>query len=156
MSETKPLKNDLTLHWIIAAMLLAMLITYNIICHLLGSDIQYDMQAEQRVLIRSIFYVIAIILFPITNLIRYIFIRLNETMPGNTIAKHRYLITVTVSLFAIEIVGLFGFIMFILGDDFNTLYIFSTLALLGIFVHRPKLEEYQNILEALRIQKLKG
>jgi hypothetical protein len=39
---------------------------------------------------------------------------------------------------------------------FNTLYIFSTLALLGIFVHRPKLEEYQNILEALRIQKLKG
>lgn len=63
MSETKPLKNDLTLHWIIAAMLLAMLITYNIICHLLGSDIQYDMQAEQRVLIRSIFMLLLLFCF---------------------------------------------------------------------------------------------
>jgi hypothetical protein len=41
--------------------------------------------------------------------------------------------------------------MFILGDSFNTLYIFSGLAFLGFFLQRPKPEEYQSIVEALEI-----
>jgi hypothetical protein len=46
-------------------------------------------------------------------------------------------------------VAVFGFVMFILGDDFNTLYIFSVLGALGLFLHRPKIEELAAIDQAL-------
>ena len=105
---------------------------------------------EQRVFIRTIFYVVAIILFPLVNLVRYVLLRLNQTMPGDNPAKNRYLITIIVTLASIEVVGIFGFVMFILGDDYNTLYIFSTLATLGVFLHRPKQGEYNQIIDALK------
>ena len=68
-------------------------------------------------------------------------------------AKNRYLVTVIVSMSLIESVGIFGFVMFILGDNFNTLYIFSGLSALGLFLYRPKVNEYANIVEALTAQK---
>jgi hypothetical protein len=43
--------------------------------------------------------------------------------------------------------------MFILGDGFNTLYIFSVLAVLGIYLHMPKINEYLAIKAAL-IEKI--
>ncbi|MCK4842642.1 MAG: hypothetical protein KAT04_12300 [Methylococcales bacterium] len=154
MLENKSLKSDLTFHWLIVYMMLFMLIGYNLICHLLGSEIQINIAEDLRVLIRSIFYVIAIILFPLVNLIRHILLRLNQTMPGDNPAKNRYLVTTIVTLVLIESVGVLGFIMFILGDEFNTLYIFTTLAVLGLFLHRPREEEYRQIIEALPIKNL--
>jgi hypothetical protein len=73
-------------------------------------------------------------------------------MPGEKTAAQRYLITVIVSQAMIESVGILGFLMFILGDGFNTLYIFSGLAILGFFLHRPKQTEYESIVEALENQ----
>ena len=154
MTTYRQLRSDLTVHWIIVVTMLILLIGYNIVCHVMASDIQIYLEQQQRILIRTILYAIAIILFPLASLMRHIFIRLNQTMPGSTPAKNRYLITIVVSLCIIETVGLFGFIMFILGDDYNTLYIFSVMSLLGIYLHRPKLEEYEQIIEALREQKL--
>jgi hypothetical protein len=53
----------------------------------------------------------------------------------------------------VEIVGVFGLIMFILGDSYNTLYIFTTLAALGLFLHRPKESDYEQIVDALAQQQ---
>ena len=61
--------------------------------------------------------------------------------------------TVIVSMSLIESVGIFGFVTFVLGDNFNTLYIFSGLSTLGMFLYRPKLDEYTMIIEALTAQK---
>lgn len=152
MPDIKKLKSNLTLHWTIVAMMLIILIAYNLICHSLGTEIQINMAEDQRILIRTIFYIITIILFPLVSLVRHILLRLNQTMPGNNPPKKRYLLTITVTLFLIETVGFFGFIMFILGDGYNTLYIFSALAALGVFVHRPRLEEYIEITNALKIR----
>ena len=68
-------------------------------------------------------------------------------------AKKRYLVTVIVSLSLIESVGVFGPVMFILGDNFNTLFIFMGLSALGLFLYRPKTHEYASILDALTVQK---
>lgn len=92
---------------------------------------------------------LAIIAFPITNLIRHIQLRLNQTMPGKKSAKSRYLLTIFVSMVLIEGVGALGFVMFLLGDDFNTLYIFTGLSALGLYLYRPKAEEYGKIVEKL-------
>jgi hypothetical protein len=74
-------------------------------------------------------------------------------MPGDSPAKTRYFTTVLVTLMTVEIVGVFGLIMFILGDSYNTLYIFTTLAALGLFLHRPKESDYEQIVDALAQQQ---
>jgi len=140
---------DLLPHWLLSIALLALLISYNIVCHVWGSEIRINLDESQRILIRSILYAVTIILFPLIKLLRHILLRLNQTMPGNKPARQRYFLTVAITLSLIETVGAFGLLMFILGDGFNTLYIFSALAALGIFLNKPKLNEYLAIREAL-------
>lgn len=132
--------------------MLLFLLIYNVVCHLWGEDIRQPLEESQRVLIRTIFYVLAIALFPLTNLLRFILLRLNQTMPGEKTAEQRYLTTIIVTQGMIEVVSLFGLIMFLLGDDFNTLYIFTLLGVVGIYLHKPKREELQSIIDALAVK----
>lgn len=150
MTTNKQEKSELTPHWIIVGMMLLMLIVYNVICLTLGDDLKISLPEDQRIFIRSILYVITIILFPLTNLLRHILLRLNQTMPGEKPAKNRYLMTTIITLACIEVVGMFGFVLFMLGDEVNSLYIFTTLGVLGVFLHRPREQEYQQIVEALQ------
>lgn len=142
----------LTPHWLVCAAMLLFLLIYNVVCHLWGEDIRQPLDESQRVLIRTIFYVIAIVLFPLTNLLRFILLRLNQTMPGEKTAEQRYLVTIVVTQGMIEVVSLFGLIMFVLGDDFNTLYIFTLMGVVGIYLHKPKREELQSIIDALAVK----
>ena len=111
---------------------------------------------EELILWRTGCYISAILLLPITNLLRYIFLRLNQTMPPlksmqnlSTLARARYTLTVTISQSIMMLIGGFGAIMFFLGDSVNTLYILTSVAGLGVFLYRPKITEYQNIIDAL-------
>ena len=111
---------------------------------------------EELILGRTGCYISAILLLPITNLLRYIFLRLNQTMPPlksmqnlSRLARARYTLTVTVSQSIMVLIGGFGAIMFLLGDSVNTLYILTSVAALGVFLYRPKITEYQNIIDAL-------
>lgn len=156
--EREQLKSDLILPWVIVGMMLTMLVAYIIVCHTLGDRLQQPLPEAQRVLIRTVFYAIAILTFPLTNLIRHIQLRLNQTMPCSQsshelVAKRRYLVTIIVSMSLVEVVGVFGLAMFVLGDDFNTLYIFTGLSALGLFLYRPKPNEYFEIIEAIAAQK---
>ena len=152
MTQPNPTPADLTQHWLLSASFLTLLIVFNVICQFWGTEIRINLDEAQRIPIRSILYGISIILFPATKLLRHVMVRLNQTMPGSKPAKKRYFVTVAISLFLIESVGGFGFLMYMLGDNFNTLYIFSGLAALGIFLYMPKFNEYLAICEALEIK----
>jgi hypothetical protein len=151
--ERQTLKTDLILPWVVTGMMFFMLLTYITVCHIMGDQLQQHWLEDQRVIIRTVFYGIAIVTFPVTNLIRHIQLRLNETMPGDNTAKKRYLFTIIVSMSLMESVGVLGFIMFLLGDDYNTLYIFIGLSTLGLFLYRPKPNEYVRIIQAVDAQK---
>jgi len=151
--EHEQLSADLTPHWIMVGMMFALLLMSIVICQSMGEQLQQALPENQRVIIRTVLYVIAIVTFPMTNLIRHIQLRLNQTMPGNKPAKSRYLLTIIVSMSLVESVGVFGLVMFMLGDDFNTLYIFTGLSALGLFLYRPKLDEYEQIVAALSAQR---
>ncbi|MGZ8162416.1 MAG: hypothetical protein ACXW0H_04165 [Methylobacter sp.] len=146
--ESKYLKSDLIFPWAITGIMLIMLAVYIIVCHAMGKQLQQPLPEDQRVLARTMFYACAIALFPMTNLIRHIQLRLNQTMPGHDSAKTRYLVTIIVSMSLIQSVGIMGFVMFILGDGFNTLYIFIGMSALGLFLYRPKPDEYYQIVQA--------
>jgi hypothetical protein len=141
--------NELIPHWLVCATMLLLLMIYNLICHLWGDQIRHPVEESQRILLRTIFYAIAIGLFPLTNLLRHILLRLNQTMPGEKTAEQRYLLTIIITQATLETVGLFGLVMFLLGDDFNTLYIFTLMGVLGIYLHKPKQAEFKSIVDAL-------
>jgi hypothetical protein len=136
-------------HRLLSAALFLLIVAYLLVCHLWGAEIRIKFDESARVTIRSALYTITIMLFPLVKLLRYILIRLNQTMPGDSSAGRRYFYTVSITLLLIETVGGFGFLMFILGDGFNTLYIFSVLAVLGIYLYMPKINEYLAIKAAL-------
>lgn len=151
MNEALYKPNQLWLHRLYVGFMILMLISYQLICHLFAEDIQINLSEETRTLIRSIFYAVTIILFPLVNLVRHILLRLNQTMPieEHSSAMSRYLLTTVVTLSLIEAVGLMGLIMFVLGDAYHTLYIFSCLAILGLFLHRPRKTEFLSIVNSM-------
>jgi hypothetical protein len=144
---------DLIPHWLLWAFLSLLLVTYNVVSLIWGKQIQIQFDASDRLVLKSLLYALTIFLFPLVKLIRYILLRLNQTIPINqNLAQQRYFFTLTVTLVLIEVVGGFGFILFILGDELNTLYIFSVLAALGLYLHKPSLPEYLAICRALDTQ----
>lgn len=139
-------KTNSTPIWVIVGVMYFIQSIYILLAHFLQQSLQQTpMMAESREMLRSIFYLIAIITFPLTNLIRHIQLQLNQTIVSDKPLNKRYLMTVMVSQIIMLLMGSLGFIIFILGDDFNSLYIFSFLAFLGFFLHRPKEDEYQNL-----------
>ena len=143
------LKSDLMPHWSVVGATLSMLAAYVYICHYTGTEWQQGVSEQQRVVIRTIFYILTIIGFPLINLLRHIQLRLNQTMPGPKPAKNRYFLTILISMTLAESIGVMGLVMYILGDDFNTFYIFIVLSTLAVFLYRPKISEYRAIIEAL-------
>jgi len=79
LGRVKPeqLKADLILPWAsLALCCYAGSFAYRL--YNFGDRIQQPLPEAQRVLIRTIFYIVAIVTFPLTNLIRYIQLRLNQ------------------------------------------------------------------------------
>ena len=107
------------------------------------------MDEQQRILIRTLLYIVAITTFPVMKFMRHVLLRLNQTAKGNKTAKSRYFRTIFVSMTVAVSIGLYGFAMFVLGDSFNTLYIFIMLSALAMYLYRPKIEEYQAIIESI-------
>lgn len=148
------LQSDLLMAGVIRALALMSLIALVVICHTYGNKIQLGMDEQQRILIRTILYVVAITTFPLMKFMRHVLLRLNQTAKGNKTAKSRYLVTIFVSMTVAASIGIYGFVMFILGDSFNTLYIFILLSALAMYLYQPKIEEYQAIIKSLAAKPL--
>ncbi|MDD2723579.1 MAG: hypothetical protein PHH59_06110 [Methylovulum sp.] len=159
--DRQQLQTDLRLPWLLVAVMAVMLLVSVTICQTQGESLQYALpdalSDSRRELIRTLLYSVAIVTFPFTNLLRHIQLRLNQTMPIGQVAydkaaKNRYLVTVLVSMSLIQSPGIYGFVMFLLGDQFNTLTIFTLMSVLGLYLYRPKLDEYTQIMDALANQ----
>lgn len=147
--DAEKLKSKLTPHWVAVCLMLLVLAGYIVACHNLPDGLQHALPEARRIWLRTVCYVLAIVLFPLTNLIRHIQLRLNQTMPGSKPADKRYLLTVIVSMLLIHGVGILGVAMFLLGDEVNTLYILVGMSALGAYLYRPKRQEYLSIVAAL-------
>lgn len=146
-SERQP--SSLLPHRLICGLMLLLIVGYNLAAQLFLTQIRVEIDVSQRDLLRSIFYVLVIIAFPLITLTRHILLRLNQTMPGPKTAAQRYLLTILITQCMMAGVVEFGAIMTVLGDELNTLYIYSVLGVLGIFLHRPRLAELESISRAL-------
>lgn len=147
--------NPLISHWFVTSLVMLLLCLSVIMVHFYGAQFRQPIEESQRLFWRTFFYIVVILIFPVTNLIRYIFLRLSQTMPIlnqeniEQIAKKRYLLAVFVSQFVMILIGVLAMVIFYLGDVLNTFHILSGLAILGSFLYRPKNQEYQQIIDAL-------
>ncbi|MDG2364429.1 MAG: hypothetical protein P8L84_02050 [Methylococcaceae bacterium] len=147
--SVSPQQKDLFIAWLIWSSLLLALMTITLIGHFNGDQYRLNPPNNSLVLLRTVFYGLAIITFPVTNIIRHIMVRLNQTMPGDKTAKARYQLTTLISMLAADSIGFYGITLYLWGDPINTLYIFSLLSALAFFLYRPKFHEYHSIHEAL-------
>lgn len=136
-------------HWLVWLVFAFILLGYIVFFQVFALNYNLAWDESERVLVRTCLYLLAIVLFPFTNVLRHVLLRLDCTMPGDKPAERRYLSTVCYCLLLIESVASFGVVMKILGDEYNTFYIFLVLGALGLFLYRPKSHELALIEQAL-------
>ena len=64
----------------------------------------------------------------------------------------KYATAVIVSLALSESIGIYGFVLFLLGGGFKTLYIFIAVSALAMVFYRPKREEMEKLAMAYKKQ----
>ncbi len=143
------LQADLLSVGVIRAVSLMSLMTMIAVCHIFSDTIQLGFDEQQRIIIRSVLYVVAIMTFPVMKFVRHVILRLNLKAENNKTAKSRYMQIIIVSMLVAESIGGYGLLMYILGDSYNTLYIFSMLSALAMFIYKPDLQEYKMLVEVL-------
>ncbi|MDF1583379.1 MAG: hypothetical protein RQ733_11060 [Methyloprofundus sp.] len=143
------IQTDLLGAGIIRAVALMSLVAMVAICHIYAEQIQFAYELQDRVVLRTILYVAAIFSFPLMKFVRHVLVRLNQTSKTDKSAKSRYLFTISISMLVCASIGLYGLLMYVLGDSFNTLYIFVGLSALAMFLYRPNKDEYLSIVQAL-------
>ena len=143
--NTDTLQTDLLLANIIRATAVSTLLILIALCYFYAAEWQIHINEQDRILYRGIFYLVAIISFPIMTFMRHVMLHINT----HKSAKFRYLLTIIVMMKLSASISLYGFFMFYLGDEMNTVYIFSGLALLAIYLHRPNKDEYLQLIESI-------
>lgn len=139
------LQSDLLSAGMIRAVGLISLIALVAVCHLYADTLQIGMDEQQRIVIRTVFYVLAIITFLVLKFVRHVMLRWQR---DKKTAKSRYILAISVTMIISESIGIYGFIMFILGDSYNSLYIFIMLSALAMFLHKPDPQEYKALIES--------
>ncbi len=149
MIEANQQQMKLTGIWLCWFSMLAIWLGIALFFNFTGDQYRLETSESPPVFLRSMLYLATITTFPLSNLLRHMMIRLNETMPGSVSAKSRYSKTILISMLIANSIGCYGVLLYLWGDTINTLYIFSSLSALALWLYRPKPQEYQQIIEAL-------
>jgi hypothetical protein len=145
-------ENGFRVLWIIWAAMLGSLFMYIIICHQWGDQIRQTMNADIPLdATRKILYGIAVVTLILTHFLRKLMLGRNtgdSKGPSSPLAT--YSIALIVSLALSESIGIYGLVLFLLGDSFQTLHIFIGVSALAMFYYRPKREDLESLAAAMQ------
>jgi hypothetical protein len=152
-SDKEAIDKVMIVPWIIWGALLISLFIYILVCHLVhaqgGQNIRPDFPLSQ---FRNILYIIAGITLIASYLIRILLLntRLSSSTSIEPITSQlstqpaylgKYMVAMISSLAFCESVGIYGVVLFFVGDSFQTLYTFIGVAAIAMVYYRPKMEE---------------
>ena len=155
VSERKANENRLLTLWIIWGAIFGSLFIYVFVCHHFGAVIPENARPNIPLdLIRNVLYGVAILTLIGTRFLRKFML---AARPGGSVptslkpaspsdpSSHtaKYAAAMLVSLALSESIGIYGLVLFFLGGNFRTLYIFIGISALAIFLYRPKKEELE-------------
>jgi len=160
--EKKAIEKGLLTLWIIWAGIIGSLIIYVFICHQIGDEMQRNMSHDIPLsLLRNIFYGIALITLLLCHFLKRHMLSgisrssLSKSPEFSPLPKQppflaKYTTALVVAIFLSETIGIYGLVLFFLGDSFQTLYIFIGISALSIYFHRPKREEMEALALAMQ------
>ena len=149
-------EKQLQVMWIIWAGMLGALVVYVSICLLGGDGIRGSANSLPLDLIRDILYGIAILTVILTHFLRNFMLggRSGNSEPmsmqppspsDQSSVAGKYTTAMIVSLALSESIGIYGFVLFLLGADLRTVFVFNGIAALAMFIYRPKREELERL-----------
>ena len=157
VSERKENVNRLLILWIIWGGIFGFLFIYVFICHQFGDEIRRNANLDIPLdLVRNVLYGVAISTLILTRFLRKFLLAgrssgsesmsLNPPTPSaQSSSIGKYAVAMVVSLALSESIGVYGLVLFFLGESFRTLYIFIGISALAIFLYRPKREELESL-----------
>jgi F0F1-type ATP synthase membrane subunit c/vacuolar-type H+-ATPase subunit K len=157
VSERKANENRLLTLWIIWAAIFGSLFIYAIICHQWGVNIRHTIGPNFPLdLMRNVLYGVAISTLILTHFLRKFLLAgrssgsesmsLNPPTPSTQSSPTgKYVVAMVVSLALSESIGVYGLVLFFVGESFRTLYIFLGISALAMFLYRPKREELETL-----------
>ena len=149
--------------WIIWAAMQIALGIYILIAHLLGRE-QFTVDLEVPLnLVRNILLGVSAAVLIATRFIRRLILsRPSDQAAAAALASSaaqinpaiyaKYTTAMIVALALSESIGVFGLVLFFLGDSFKTLYTFTGISAVAMFYYRPEREE----IEALARKSMAG
>jgi F0F1-type ATP synthase membrane subunit c/vacuolar-type H+-ATPase subunit K len=162
VSEKGANQNQLLILWIIWGAMVVTLGIYVIICHLLGDGLQQSLELEFPLdMLRNILYGVGIFTLFLAHFVRRFILTPRTGGSGSMASKPpplndqssvmgKYTTAMLLSLAFSESIGIFGLVLFFLGDSLQTLYIFIGISALGMFHYRPKPEEIEKLAAAMQ------
>jgi F0F1-type ATP synthase membrane subunit c/vacuolar-type H+-ATPase subunit K len=151
--------------WVIWAGIFGTLFIYVFICHQLGDKIRSAASANFPLdLMRNILYGISIFTLILTHFLRKLILAGRPGGPGPMTSKPpslsnqpsllaKYTTAMLVSLGLSESIGIYGLVMFLLGESLQTLYMFMGISALAMFFCRPKREELETLAIAMQTKE---
>ena len=150
-------EKGLKILWIIWAAMLGSLLIYVFICHQVGEEIRGNMKPEFPIgLLKNILYGAICVTLLFAHFLRRFMLtgsfsrsEFKPYHPGSISHQPallaKYTVAVLVSLALCEGIGIYGVVLFFLGADLKTLYIFIAISALSMFFYRPKIEELERL-----------
>jgi hypothetical protein len=157
VSERKANENRLLTFWILWGAIFGSLFIYLFVCHQFGDGIRRSASPNMPLdLMRNVLYGVSILTLIGTRFLRKFMLAgrsdgsgpmsLKPASPSNQSSLiGKYAVAMMVSLALSESIGIYGLVLFLLGDDFRILYIFIGISALAMFLYRPKREELETL-----------
>ena len=160
-AERGAIKKGLRVLWIIWAAMLASLLIYVFVCHQIGEEIRRtaspDFSSGQ---LKNILYVAVIVTLFLTYFLRKLILSSRfissdhklikpETDSNQPLFLAKYTKAMIVSLALSESIGIYGLVLFLIGDSFQTLYIFTGISAAAMIFYRPKKEDLETLTIAI-------
>ena len=155
--EKTDLNQQFKVMWIIWGAMMVSLLVYIFVCHFVGEEIRDSMKIDVDIkLLRNIFFVVAACELGVIYYIRKIMLGVRPAVSEITPVQHeselnrpsysgKYLTAMVISLAIAESIGIYGLVLFFLGDSFQTLYLFMGISAVTMFYYRPKIEDIEQL-----------
>jgi len=147
---------------IIWAAMLGTLIIYLFICYQFGDQIRQPSGSQfPLATLRNILYGVAAVTLMLSHFLRRFMLTRRSGNCRPTSMKFpsqsdispilgKYATALIVSLALSESIGIYGLVLFLLGDNYQTLYIFAGISAIAMFFYRPQKEELEQLIRSMQ------
>ena len=161
-AEKDAIRKGMMTLWFIWAAMVGSLLIYLYIGYTFGDEIKKPLQPGFPMeLLRNILYGISIITIFLSQFLKKFMLGVKDGSAVSTLFKYRrqsdqplflakYTMAVMVSLALSESIAIYGLVLFLVGTDYQTFYIFTAISALSLFFYRPKRTELEELAVAVQ------